>query len=464
MDEELVIPIILGRPFLKTTKAVISCINDSLEYKIGGEKIKFYLRQAFSAPSNSLDCNMLDAYHDYSCDELTSIEKELLSDESICDSMMDLLMMDEEKREEKDDEKERTEEGEGKRPCGIELKALPTSLRYKFLGPNSTFPIVNTSLDELETSKLLHVLQTRREAIGYSIDDLKGISPDICMHRIKLDDDARPTRERLRRLNPTLGEVVFKEITKLREAGIIYDVPDSEWVSPIHVVPKKGGSTIVKNAKSELIPTRTVTGWRMCVDYRKLNKATKKDHFPLPFIDQMLERLTNHEYFCYLDGYSGFFQIPIHPYDQDKTTFTCPYRTYAYRCMPFGLCNAPGTFKRCMMAILSEFIENTMEVFMDDFSIYGFSFDFCLENISRVLDKCIETDLVLNWEKCHFMIQDGIVLGHLVSNRGIEVDKAKIEVIEKLPPLETLRKFKASLGMSGSTDASLRISLRLPSH
>ncbi|CAM8920707.1 unnamed protein product [Rhodiola kirilowii] len=261
-----------------------------------------------------------------------------------------------------------------------------------------------------------------------------------------------------------LGEVVFKGITKLMEAGIIYDVPDSEWVSPIHVVPKKGGSTIVKNAKSELIPTRTVTGWRMCVDYRKLNKATKKDHFPLPFIDQMLERLTNHEYFCYLDGYSGFIQIPIHPYDHEKTTFTCPYGTYAYRCMPFGLCNAPGTFKRCMMAILSEFIENTMEVFMDDFSIYGFSFDFCLENISRVLDKCIETDLVLNCEKCHFMIQDGIVLGHLVSNRGIEVDKAKIEVIEKLPPLETLRKFKASLGMSGSTDASLRISLRLPSH
>ncbi|CAM8934256.1 unnamed protein product [Rhodiola kirilowii] len=413
MEEEREIPIILGRPILKTTTAVISCINDSLEFEIGGEKIKFYLRQACSTPSNSLDCNLLDVYNDFSCDELTSIEQELLSDESIGDSMMDLLMMDEEEpKEEKDDGKERTEKGEGKGPCGIELKALPTSLRYEFLGPNSTFlVIVNASLNELETSKLMHVLRTRREAIGYSIDDLKGISPDICKQRIKLDDDARPTQERLRRLNPTLGEVVFKEITKLREAGIIYVVPNLEWVSPIHVVPKKGGLTVVKNDKNELIPTRTLTGWRMCVDYRKLNKATKKVHFPLPFIYQMLERLANHKYFWYLDVYSGFFQIPIHPQDQEKTTFTCPYGTYAYRRMPFVLCNAPGTFQRCMMAIFSEFIENTIEVFMDDFSVYSSSFDFCLENLSK----------------------------------GIEVDEAKIEVIEKLPPPRDVKGIRSFL-------------------
>ncbi|CAM8880687.1 unnamed protein product [Rhodiola kirilowii] len=178
----------------------------------------------------------------------------------------------------------------------------------------------------------------------------------------------------------------------------------------------------------------------MCIDFRKLNKATKKDHFPLPFIDQMLERLAKHDYFCYLDGYSGFFQIPIHPQDQEKTTFTCPYGTFAYRRMPFGLCNAPGTFQRCMMAIFSEFIEEIMEVFMDDFSVYGSSFDDCLANLTKVLKRCIETNLVLNWEKCHFMVQEGILLGHLVSKRGIEVDKAKVEVIEKLPPPKDLKK------------------------
>ena len=104
-----------------------------------------------------------------------------------------------------------------------------------------------------------------------------------------------------------MKEVVKKEIMKLLDAGIIYPISDSNWVSPIYVVPKKGGMTVVRNENNELIPTRTVTAWRMCIDYRKLNKATRKDHFPLPFIDQLLERLANHSFFCYLDGYSCFF-------------------------------------------------------------------------------------------------------------------------------------------------------------
>jgi hypothetical protein len=111
---------------------------------------------------------------------------------------------------------------------------------------------------------------------------------------------------------------------------------NSEWVNPIQVVPKKGGMTVVHNDKNELIPQCTVTGWRMCIDYRKLNKATKKDHFPLPFNDEMLERLVKHSFFCFIDGYFGYHQIPIHPDDQDKTTFPCPDGTYAYRRMSLG--------------------------------------------------------------------------------------------------------------------------------
>ena len=153
----------------------------------------------------------------------------------------------------------------------------------------------------------------------------------------------------------------------------------SEWVSPVQVVPKKGGMPVVTNEKNELILQRTVTGWWMCIDYRKLNKATKKDHFPLPFIDEMLERLANHSVFYFLDGYSGYHQIPIHPDDQSKTNFTCPYG------MSFGLYNALASFQRCMMSIFSDMIEEIMEVFMDDFSVYGKTFNSCLENLDKVL-------------------------------------------------------------------------------
>jgi hypothetical protein len=184
----------------------------------------------------------------------------------------------------------------------------------------------------------------------------------------------------------------------------------------------------------------------MCIDYRKLNKATRKDHFPLPFINEMLERLAKHSYFCFLHGYSGFMQVPIHLDDQQKTTFTCPYGTFAYRRMPFGLCNAPATFQRCMTAIFSDFIKEIMEVFMDDFSVHGTCFESCLKNLEKALERCGEIDLVLNWEKCHFMVKQGIVLGHVISERGIEVDKAKIETVEKLPPPTNIKSLRSFLG------------------
>ena len=171
-----------------------------------------------------------------------------------------------------------------------------------------------------------------------------------------------------------MKEVLRTEILKLLEVGIIYHIANSRWVNPVHCVPKKGGITIVPNDKNELIPQRIVTCYRMVIDFRKLNKATRKNHYPLPFIDQMLERLSKHTHFCFLDGYSGFSQIHVSQPDQEKTTFTYSFGTYAYRRMPFGLCNAPATFQRCMMAIFSDFCEKICEVFMDDFSVYGSSF------------------------------------------------------------------------------------------
>ncbi|GJR92095.1 reverse transcriptase domain-containing protein [Tanacetum coccineum] len=197
------------------------------------------------------------------------------------------------------------------------------------------------------------------------------------------------------------------------------------------------------------IPQWKVTGWRICINYRKLNNATRKDHFPLLFIDQMLERLAGHEYFCFLDGFSGYFQIPIAPEDQEKTMFTCPYETFTYKRMPFGLCNASATFQCCMTAIFHELIEDNMEVFMDDFSIFGSSFDHCLKNLEKMLKMCEETNLVLNWEKCHFMVKEGIVLGHKVSGSGIEVNKVKIKAISKLPYPTNVKAIRSFLGHAG---------------
>nr|GEZ94887.1 reverse transcriptase domain-containing protein [Tanacetum cinerariifolium] len=218
---------------------------------------------------------------------------------------------------------------------------------------------------------------------------------------------------------------------------------------PNSLCSQKGGITVVANENNELIPTRLVTGWRVCIDYRKLNDATRKDHFPFPFMDQMLERLAENELYGFLDGFSGYFQIPIDPQDQEKTTFTCPYGTFVYRRMPFGLCNAPGTFQRCMMSIFHDMIEKTMEVFMNDFSVFGDSFLSCLTNLDKMLNRCEETNLVLNWEKCHFMCREGIVLGHKISKSGIEVDRAKVDVIAKLPHLTTVKGVRSFLGHAG---------------
>jgi hypothetical protein len=182
--------------------------------------------------------------------------------------------------------------------------------------------------------------------------------------------------------------VIKKEVMKLLKAGIIYPVSDNEWVSPVQVVQKKDRMTIIQNEKNVLIPQWSVTSWQMCINNRKLNKSTQKHHFPLPFIDEMLDRLANHSFFCYLDGYSGYHQNSIHLDDQSKTTFTCPYGTFAYRRMSFGLCNAPASFQRCMMAIFSNLIEKDMEVFMDELSVCGKTFNDCLATLDKVLKRC----------------------------------------------------------------------------
>ncbi|GKD65375.1 reverse transcriptase domain-containing protein, partial [Tanacetum coccineum] len=266
-------------------------------------------------------------------------------------------------------------------PPELELKDLPSHLEYAFLEGDDKLPvIIAKNLKDDEKARLLEVLKSHKRAIAWKISDIKGIDPKFCTHKILMEDDFKPAVQNQRRVNPKIHEVIKKEVIKLLDARMIYPISDSPWVSPVHCVPKKGGMTVVANENNELIPTRLVTGWRVCIDYRKLNEATRKDHFPLPFMDQMLERLAGNEFYCFLDGFSGYFQIPIDPQDQEKTTFTCPYGTFAYRRMPFGLCNAPG---------------------------------------------------------------------HKISKFGLEVDKAKVDVIAKLPHPTTVKGVRSFLGHAG---------------
>ncbi|XP_070050686.1 uncharacterized protein [Nicotiana tomentosiformis] len=217
---------------------------------------------------------------------------------------------------------------------------------------------------EEEEEKLLRALREHKHAIGWTMSDIKGISPAFCMHKILMEEGHKPSEEHQHPLNPIMKEVARKEEIKWLDACIVFPISDR------------------------------LTGWRICIDYKKLNNATRKDHFLLPFIDQILDRLVGQEYYCFLDGYSGYNQISIALEDQEKTIFTCPYGTYTFKRMPFRL----------------------------------------------LLAMCEETNLVLNCEKCHFMVHEGIVLGYKVSKDVLEVDKAKVEAIEKL--LEKYVSFK----------------------
>jgi hypothetical protein len=465
---EKLIPVIPGCPFLATANACINCRTGVMEISFGNMKVRLNIFNAFQHAPDRTKCFFVDNIEECVEDSLPS----LLTRDPLEDCLTHVGFEDFNTDQYIDEvnallgtaasadfhpwklPKEPLPPTSNippipslESPPKLELKPLPDKLKYAFLGSNDTLPVIIASdLQKDQEDKLLAVLKKHKEAIGWTIADLKGTSPSICMHRIHLEEDAQPSHEAQRRLNPNMKEVVMKEVIKLLNAGIIYPISDSKWVSPTQVVPKKSGITVIENSAGELIPQRTTMGWRVCIDYRKLNFHTRKDHFPLPFIDQILERLAGQSYYCFLDGYSGYNQVAVDPQDQEKTTFTCPFGTFAYKCTPFGLCNAPATFQRCMMSIFSDMVGKFMEVFMDDFSVFGSSFDTCLHNLSLVLQRCEETNLILSWEKSHFMVQEGIVLGHIVSKRGIEVDHAKIELIENLPPPTSVKQIRSFLG------------------
>nr|GEX30223.1 transposon Ty3-I Gag-Pol polyprotein [Tanacetum cinerariifolium] len=474
------VPLILGRSFFKTRRAFIDVFEGELTLRVGKEAITFNFDQTsrYSANYNDMTANRINV-NDMACEEdsqevlgfsdviasgnptpyydpivsttfptltpfrnsdflleevdaFLALEDDPTSpevDQSYLDSEGDILLLEafmnddlslpfpnqgnylpqvhtELKICEAKSDKSSIDE-----PPEVELNNLPLHLKYAFLKGGDKLPVIIVKdLSVEEKTALITVLKSHKRAIAWKLSDIKRIDSEFCTHKILMEEDFEPAVQNQRRVNPKIYDVIKNEVLKLLDDGLIYPISDSPWVSPVHCVPKKCSFTVVENEENELIPTI---------------------------------------YYCFLNGFSGYFQMPIDLKDQEKTTFTCPYGTFAYHCMPFGLCNASGTFQRCMMAITHDMIEKTIEVFIDDFSVFRNSFQTCLSHLEKMLKRCDDTNLCLNWEKSHFMVKEGIVLGHKISKERIEVDKAKVDVISKLPHPTTVKGIRSFLGHDG---------------
>ncbi|GJW65570.1 reverse transcriptase domain-containing protein [Tanacetum coccineum] len=335
MEEDSKVPLILRRPFLHTADAVIRVKQKQLNL---GEDFDALLDEG-SKILHSIEGTLLE-------EEIFAEFDEFMAITAVKIVTLNLIQKKHHSRKSPSTQIIKSRHLLKNLLQILNLTPLPDNLEYVFLEEPSFLPvIISSQLSKRKKNKLIQLL-----------------------------DDKKPVVQKQRRLNPNMQEVVKKEIVKLLDTGSIYPIVDSPWVSLIHCVPKKGGITVVINENDELVLTRTITGWQVCIDYRKLNEATAKDHFPLPFMDQMLERLARNKYFCFLDGFSGYFPIPVDPNDQEKTTFTCPFR------------HKPIT------------------------------------NAFRAIE--------------------GIVLGHKVSSAGLKVDKAKIDILLKLPPPANIKALK----------------------
>ncbi|XP_057248596.1 uncharacterized protein LOC125494983 [Beta vulgaris subsp. vulgaris] len=316
--ESIDVPLLLGRPFLKIAKAKIDVSEGTISFEFDGEMIKLNIYDAMRYPSNILDVNFVDCIDEVDCIKQENFNRvyELcdnsfdknLTELNMDDYLLDATIINSFHVESfvespltahlENHVAAQIDFGSGsinyesantcannmqsvsscelpvntqklipsiQSPPKLELKSLPNNLKYAYLGENDTLPIIiSSSLSESQEEKLLNVLKEYKEAIRWTIADIKGISPTLCMHKIYLENDAKPVREAQRRLNPSMMDVVKKEILKWRDAGVIFPISDSKWVSSIHVVPKKTGITVVENNKGELVPTRVSNGWRVC--------------------------------------------------------------------------------------------------------------------------------------------------------------------------------------------------------
>jgi hypothetical protein len=316
-------PLILGRPWLATVDAFISYRSGSMTISYGYETKQRTL-YPHATPLINSDNSLWVDFDDQTTQPILTIGqalslKDVTEDEVINNFICEPSSLTPETHNqlaallESDTQKNLNSEDLPQTSATISSKSIPVEIE---LGKTLN---INPNLTVAETQQLMKLLLEHKEAFAWDYTEMKGISPELCTHRIYIKEDCRSICQSQRRMNPNLREILKEELEKLLNAGFIYPISNSEWVSPLVIVPKK-------NEK-----------WRVCVDYRALNKATQKYHFLLPFIDQVLDSLSRKKFFSFLDGFSGYNQIKIAPQDQDKTTFTSPWGTFAYRGLPFGL-------------------------------------------------------------------------------------------------------------------------------
>nr|GEY85045.1 reverse transcriptase domain-containing protein [Tanacetum cinerariifolium] len=415
------VPVILGRSFLRTGPALIDVYGEEITLRVNDESVTFNLNQTmrYSSTYDDNSVNRVDVI-DISCEEFVQDEPIVKSSSPTLTPFGESDFFLEEIEDFLNDESN---------PKGIENSLYDPEgdiLYLEKLLNEDPFQLPSMDLKQAEETKAKSSIEEPLELelkelpshLEYDFLEESDKLPVIIAKNLKdvekealikvLKSHKRAIAWKISNIKGIDPRFCTHKILMEKDYKPVVQSQKGPWVSPIHCVPKKGGMTVVANENNELIPTRLVT-----------------------------------------DGFSRYFQIPIDPQDQEKTTFTCPYGTFAYRCMPFGLCNAPGTFQRCMIAIFHDMIEKTMEVFMDDFLVFGDSFSSCLTNLDKMLKRCEDTNLVLNWEKCHFMCREGIVLGHKISKSVIEVDRAKVDVIANLSHSTTVKGVRSFLGHAG---------------
>nr|GEW15398.1 reverse transcriptase domain-containing protein [Tanacetum cinerariifolium] len=458
------VPLIIGRCFLKIGRALIDVHKGELTLRIGNETITYNLYQTsrYSANYNQITANKIDVI-DMACEEysqevlgffdVTASGNPTPYDDSIISITSPTITPSE------DSDFLLFEEAD----AFLGLEDDPNSPKFNpfYYDPEGDVLLLEAILNSKPLPPLLNHEQympsfkkelkvCEAKTVKSSVDEPpEGINPEFCTHKILMEEDYKPAVQHQRRVNPKIHDVIKKEVEKLLDVGLIYPISDSPWVSPVNCVPKKGGFTVVENEENELIPTRLVTGWGGTNTIVSSMVSLGIFKFPLsPMIRRKPHSLAHTERLPIIACLSVCAMHRAR-FKGEKTTFNCPYRTFAYHRMPFSLCNAPGTFQRCMLAIFHDMVEKTMEVFMDDFSVFGNSFKNCLSRLNKMLQRCEDTNLCLNWEKSHFMVKEGIVLGHKISKNGIEVDKAKVNVITKLPHPTTVKGVRSFLGHAG---------------